>query len=94
MTGENCCSRCWSGGWTTSSSGSGFAPSRGAARQLVRHGHFTVNGRNVDIPSFQVRVGDEISVRAKSRKLPSSSGSLEARKGRDCLSWLELDSES
>ena len=48
----------------------GFAPSRSAARQLVRHRHFTVNGRTVDIPSFQVQApGDEIQVRDKSREL-------------------------
>src|SRR5258706_7867570 len=41
----------------------GFAPSRSAARQLVRHGHFQVNGRTVDVPSFLVRAGDEVKVR-------------------------------
>ena len=54
---------------------------RPAARQLVRHGHFTVNGRKVDIPSFLVRPGDEMAVREKSRKLPVIVNSLEARKG-------------
>ena len=45
----------------------GFADSRQQARQLVRHGHFTVNGRKTDIPSFQVRAGDVISVKSESR---------------------------
>ena len=45
----------------------GFADSRPQARQLVRHGHFTVNGRKTNIPSFLVKVGDEISVRPQSR---------------------------
>lgn len=46
----------------------GFADSRQQARQLVRHGHFTVNGKKMDIPSYQVRVGDELSVKGTSRK--------------------------
>ncbi len=52
----------------------GFAPSRAAARQLVRHRHVEVNGRIVDVPSYQVSVGDEIAVKAKSRKLGSHRG--------------------
>jgi small subunit ribosomal protein S4 len=47
----------------------GFSTSRAEARQLVRHGHFRVNGRKVDIPSFSVRAGDQISVRDRSRKV-------------------------
>src|ERR671930_1891410 len=46
----------------------GLSTSRAQARQLVRHGHFQVNGRKVDIPSFQVRAGDEITARPKSQK--------------------------
>ena len=71
----------------------GLAPSRSAARQLVRHGHFTVNGRNVDIPSFQVRVGDEIQVRAKSREMSVIKNSLEARKGQGVPDWLEIHAD-
>src|SRR6478609_10136903 len=48
----------------------GFAISRRQARQVVRHGHVMVNGKKVNIPSFQVNVGDEISIREASRKLP------------------------
>jgi small subunit ribosomal protein S4 len=72
----------------------GFAPSRWAARRLVRHRHVMVGGRTVDIPSFQVRVGDEISVHPKSREMIVIKGSLEAIKGRDMMSWLSLDAEN
>ena len=71
----------------------GLAPSRSAARQLVRHGHVTVNGRKVDIPSQLVRAGDEIQVREKSRQLGVIASSLEARKGQGVPEWLELNTE-
>jgi small subunit ribosomal protein S4 len=71
----------------------GFAPSRSSARQLVRHRHFTVNDRLVDIPSYQVRAGDEIRVRPGSKDLVAIQASLEAQKGRDTMSWLSLDTE-
>ena len=71
----------------------GLAPSRSAARQLVRHGHFSVNGRNVDIPSFQVRAGDEVQVRAKSREMTVIKNSLEARKGQGIPDWLEIHTD-
>jgi small subunit ribosomal protein S4 len=71
----------------------GFAPSRSAARQLVRHRHFTVNERIVDVPSYQIRVGDEIRVRPGSKDLVAIQASLEANKGRDSMSWLSLDPE-
>jgi len=71
----------------------GFAPSRTSARQLVRHRHFTVNDRLVDIPSFQVRVGDEIRVRPGSKDSVAIQASLEANKGRETMAWLSLDTE-
>ena len=71
----------------------GFAPSRTSARQLVRHRHFTVNDRLVDIPSFQVRVGDEIRVRPGSKDSVAILASLEANKGRETMAWLSLDTE-
>jgi small subunit ribosomal protein S4 len=71
----------------------GFAPSRSAARQLVRHGHFEVNGRTVDIPSFLVRAGDEIKVRERSRKMTVVQSSLEARKGQGVPEWMDLNAE-
>lgn len=57
----------------------GFAPTRPAARQLVNHGHFLVNGKRVDIPSYRVLPGDVISLREKSRNLSFVKESLEAR---------------
>jgi len=57
----------------------GFAPTRRAARQLVNHGHFLVNGIKTDIPSFRVKVGDVIEVKEKSKNLAIIKASLEAR---------------
>lgn len=57
----------------------GFAPTRPAARQLVNHGHFLVNGKKVNIPSYRVQPGDVISLREKSRNLAIVKDSLEAR---------------
>jgi len=71
----------------------GLAPSRSAARQLVRHGHVTVNGRTVDIPSVQVNAGDEIVLREKSRKLAVVQSALEARRGQGVPEWMELNAE-
>ena len=68
----------------------GFAPSRKAARQLVLHNHFLVNGKAVNIPSFIVNVGDEISVRDKSKTLDIIHESL--RRTKDNLyGWLSVD---
>jgi len=72
----------------------GFAPSRSAARRLVGHRHILVNGRIVDVPSFQVRVGDEIQVKPKSKDLVSIQSSVEAQKGRDMMSWLSMSPET
>ena len=71
----------------------GFAPSRSAARQLVRHGHFQVNSRNVDIPSYLVGAGDEVQVRERSRKLAVVLTSMEARKGQGVPEWMQLSPE-
>jgi len=71
----------------------GFAVNRNQARQLVRHGHFLVNGRKVVIPSFLVKQGDEVVVREKSRKLSIIVNSLEARKGQTTPDWLDLSIE-
>jgi small subunit ribosomal protein S4 len=71
----------------------GFAPSRSSARRLVRHRHMHVNGKLVDIPSYQVRVGDEISVKPGSKDLVAIQASMEHTKGRDMMSWLSLDPE-
>jgi small subunit ribosomal protein S4 len=72
----------------------GFAPSRASARQLVGHRHFMVNGRLVDIPSFQVKPGDKIQVRGKSRKMEVIHESIrQLREGKQ-LPWLKLDKAS
>jgi small subunit ribosomal protein S4 len=69
----------------------GLAPSRKAARQLVRHRHFLVNDRIVDIPSYHLKPGDIVKVREKSRQLEIFHASMRRmREGRQ-LPWLELD---
>jgi small subunit ribosomal protein S4 len=72
----------------------GFASSRTESRQLVRHGHFTINGRKVNIPSIQLKAGDVIELREKSRKIASINDSLEAVVRRGIPQWLELDRDS
>jgi len=72
----------------------GFATSRAEARQLVRHGHFLVNGRRASIPSMLVRPGWQISLREKSRKVQRVIGALEALEGRSLPEWLEIDKEA
>jgi small subunit ribosomal protein S4 len=69
----------------------GFANSRSQARQLVRHNHFLVNGRKVNIPSFLLKPGDSISVREKSRQLTEINEALEALPRRGLPNWLDLD---
>jgi small subunit ribosomal protein S4 len=69
----------------------GFCPSRKAARQMVRHRHFAVNNKPVDLPSYGVKIGDEISVREKSRNIPLIMNSVEDRQKEQPLSWLEVD---
>lgn len=69
----------------------GFAYSRSAARALVVHGHITVNGRKVDIPSYSVKAGDEVIVREKSQKLHEVRMSVDAKSGVGTVDWLELD---
>jgi small subunit ribosomal protein S4 len=69
----------------------GFATSRAQGRQLVRHGHFTVNGRKVDIPSYAVRPGDVVAVRASSGQNPTIQHAMEEVKGRGIPEWLTLD---
>ena len=66
----------------------GFATSRAQARQLVRHGHFTVNGKKVDIPSYAVRQGDTIAVRTTSAENPTIQHAMEEVKGRGIPEWL------
>lgn len=70
----------------------GFANSRTEARQLIRHGHFQVNGRRVDIPSYLTRPGDEVQVREKSRKITAILAALENLESRGAPKWVEVDS--
>ena len=72
----------------------GFASSRNQARQLVRHGHFEVNGRKVNIPSFQVKVGDEIEVKEASQKIAFISEAMETIVRRGIPNWVEVDKEN
>ncbi|MCL6476860.1 MAG: 30S ribosomal protein S4 [Peptococcaceae bacterium] len=69
----------------------GLGTSRMEARQLVRHGHFTVNGRKVNIPSFLVRIGDIIEVREKSKESPRIKELLERAADRTLPPWLEYE---
>jgi small subunit ribosomal protein S4 len=71
----------------------GFATSRAQARQLVRHGHLTINGRKVDIPSFSVKPGDVVAVRQSSRKSPAVTHAREEVKGRGVPEWLQDEAD-
>ncbi len=72
----------------------GFAASRNQARQLVRHNHFMVNDIKVNIPSFQVKPGDKITVREKSRKVSQIVDAMETVVRRGIPAWIELDREN
>jgi small subunit ribosomal protein S4 len=69
----------------------GFASSRNQARQLVRHNHFLVNGKKVNIPSYLVSVNDEILLKEKSQKVEAIKDNLDAIARRGVPSWLNLD---
>jgi small subunit ribosomal protein S4 len=72
----------------------GFASSRIEARQLVKHGHFTINGRKVNIPSILVKVGDVIELREKSRQIVRVVDSLDSVVRRGIPQWLDLDKDA
>ena len=72
----------------------GFAVARRQARQIVRHGHVTVNGRKVDIPSFQVSAGDEVAIREKSNKLVVVEGAKEFASHQAPPNWLQVDRDA
>ena len=72
----------------------GFAVARRQARQLVRHGHVTVNGRKVDIPSYQVNANDEIAIREKSSKLVVVEGAKEFASHQAPPNWLQVDRDA
>lgn len=72
----------------------GFAPSRKAARQLIRHRHIEVKGRLLDIPSYQVRPGEEVRVKQASRELVLVQSAMEQASRGAALSWIAVDKES
>lgn len=72
----------------------GFASNRREARQLLKHGHFLVNGRNVDIPSFLLKTGDVVEVREASRNLQAITESIAVSEHRGMPGWIEIDTQS
>ncbi len=72
----------------------GYATSRRQARQVVRHGHVSVNGRKVNIPSFQVKIGDVIEIREKSKKMAILESSGQFASGLQQPTWLHIDREA
>ena len=72
----------------------GFAMSRAEARQLVSHGHFTVNGRKVNIPSFLVKPGMVVSLKDSSKSLEKIKANVEANAFRQPPKWLEYDANN
>jgi small subunit ribosomal protein S4 len=72
----------------------GLATSRPQARQLVRHGHFLINGKKVDIPSYSLRAGDVVTVKAASEKNATILHAMEEVKGRGVPAWLTFDGAS
>ena len=72
----------------------GFGMSRPEARQLVMHGHFEVNGKKVDIPSYLVSVGDVITIREKSRGSEKFKAILEATSGKIIPKWLDVNHDA
>ncbi len=70
----------------------GFAPNRVRARQLISHGHIVVNGKKINLPSYQVREGDSVSVKDSSRDMPEIIDSLSKVEHRGIPAWVEVDS--
>lgn len=74
---------------------SGFAQSRDQARQLVNHGHILVNGKRITIPSYEVAIGDELSIREASKRLPYFSNLMpQWFKSHESASWIEVNKEN
>ncbi|EOD01018.1 30S ribosomal protein S4 [Caldisalinibacter kiritimatiensis] len=71
----------------------GLAASRKEARQLINHGHFTVNGKKVDVPSYLTSIGDVIEIKDKSKASPKFKGLVESHRG-NVPQWLEVDAEN
>ena len=74
--------------------GLGFARTRREARQLVTHGHFTVNGKKVDVPSYRIKPGDVVAVSETSKKSPKFAQIIEQTNGRIVPLWLDVNKEA
>lgn len=72
----------------------GFASTRRGSRQLVRHNHIVVNGHRVNIPSYLVKKGDEVSIRERSKKLTTIQEALDAKERHGFDSWIEIDKKN
>jgi small subunit ribosomal protein S4 len=71
----------------------GFVNSRTQGRHFVRHNHFQVNGRKVNIPSYLIKIGDEVTLREKSKKVQAINDSLDAVVRRGVPQWLDLEKD-
>jgi len=71
----------------------GFSSSRNQARQMVMHNHFSVNGREVNIPSYQVKPGDVVEVKEKSRKIPQILEAMETVVRRGIPNWIQIEKD-
>ena len=72
----------------------GWANSRAEARQLVTHGHYKVNGKKVNIPSYRIKAGDEIAIKDKSKESDKIKATVEANASRPVPQWLDLNAEA
>ena len=72
----------------------GWANSRAEARQLVTHGHYKVNGKKVNIPSYLIKAGDEIAIADKSKESTKIKATVEANASRPVPQWLDLNAEA
>ena len=72
----------------------GFVNSRNQGRQFVRHNHFTVNGKKLNIPSYSIRIGDVVAVREKSKNVQAIGDSLDAVVRRGVPQWIELEKDN
>ena len=72
----------------------GWANSRAEARQLVTHGHYKVNGKKVNIPSYLIKAGDEIAIKDKSKESDKIKATVEANASRPVPQWLDLNAEA
>lgn len=72
----------------------GWANSRAEARQLVTHGHYKVNGKKVNVPSYLIKAGDEIAIKDKSKESDKIKATLEANASRPVPQWLDLNAEA